>query len=136
MTDGNGKVSLRAWCISRSVPWSTGQKAAAAGRLTRDARGRVDPAVADLEWERNNTGRVNSRVAVPVGPVVLVADAVAVEQARELMLAAVLGQSMRQVAPRLVGKQAPEITRLLLGTVASSWCICGRRWNRRWADGD
>lgn len=57
----DGRLSLREWSRTRRVPLSTAHKAAQAGRITRDADGRLDPARADREWYENTRPRVDMR---------------------------------------------------------------------------
>jgi len=57
----DGRLSLREWSRTRRVPLSTAHKAAQAGRITRDADGRLDPARADHEWYENTRPRVDMR---------------------------------------------------------------------------
>jgi hypothetical protein len=61
-TGKDAKVTISEWARSRGIPSSTAGHAATSGRITRDGRGRVDPAQADREWNSNGRARVDSRI--------------------------------------------------------------------------
>ena len=63
----DGTMTLRAWARSRRLPISTAHRAVTAGRISRDARGRLNPEQADREWVENTRGRIDGRTPTVPG---------------------------------------------------------------------
>ena len=57
-------MSLRAYAKHRGVALSAVQKAIRAGRIAPTADGRIDPAQADADWQRNTAPRPERRMGI------------------------------------------------------------------------
>jgi hypothetical protein len=61
-------VSLRAYAKHRGVSLRAVQKAIQSGRIRPTPEGKLDPAQADADWERNTGPRAGRSIAVPSPP--------------------------------------------------------------------
>lgn len=131
--DSGRGMSVRAWARSRGIPSSTAAKAAASGRIQRDARGLLDPERADREWVENTGSRINGRTPRPPEPQreewVRVADALAVDRELTALLLRELVAEINRLSPALASSDDPAAIRLTLyGALRDAAAHANAKW--------